>query len=99
MAITMFSIATTPHLPHTVMAIVPVISDAAVVVPAAVEEIQAVMAEGVEVIKRLFSRIALYSIAALIGYTIYAKANVPPETDAEYCKKKGADSRRDVSLK
>ncbi|MCK9372705.1 MAG: hypothetical protein M0P91_05865 [Sulfuricurvum sp.] len=67
----------------------PVISDAAVVVPAAVEEIQAVMAEGVEVIKRLFSRIALYSIAALIGYTIYAKANVPPETDAEYCKRKG----------
>ncbi len=39
--------------------------------------------------KRLFYRIALYSIAGLIGYTIYAKANVPPETDAEYCERKG----------
>jgi len=39
--------------------------------------------------KRLFYRIALYSIAGLIAYTIYAKANVPPETDAEYCKRKG----------
>lgn len=39
--------------------------------------------------KRLFYRIALYSIAGLIAYAIYAKANVPPETDAEYCKRTG----------
>ena len=39
--------------------------------------------------KRLFYRIALYSVAGIIAYTLYARANVPPETDAQYCSRKG----------
>lgn len=39
--------------------------------------------------KRLFYRIGLYSAAGIIAYTLYARANVPPETDAEYCKRNG----------
>lgn len=39
--------------------------------------------------KRLYYRIGLYSMAAIIAYSLYARANVPPETDAQYCKRKG----------
>lgn len=39
--------------------------------------------------KRLFYRIGLYSVAGIIAYTLYARANVTPETDAEYCARKG----------
>lgn len=39
--------------------------------------------------KRLFYRIGLYSVAGIIAYTLYARANMPPETDAEYCERKG----------
>lgn len=39
--------------------------------------------------KRLYYRIGLYSVAAIIAYSLYARANVPPETDAQYCKRKG----------
>jgi hypothetical protein len=39
--------------------------------------------------KRLFYRIGLYGVAAIIAYALYARANVPPETDAQYCKRKG----------
>lgn len=39
--------------------------------------------------KRLFYRIALYGTAAIIAYTLYVRANVPAETDAQYCKRKG----------
>ncbi len=39
--------------------------------------------------KRLFYRIGLYSVAGIIAYSLYARANVPPETDAQYCKRKG----------
>lgn len=39
--------------------------------------------------KRLFYRIGLYSVACLIAYSLYLRANVPPETDEQYCKRKG----------
>jgi len=39
--------------------------------------------------KRLFYRIGLYSVAGIIAFTLYARASVPPETDAEYCERKG----------
>lgn len=39
--------------------------------------------------KRLFARIGLYSVAGIIAFTLYARANVPPETDAEYCQRTG----------
>lgn len=39
--------------------------------------------------KRLLYRIGLYSVAGVIAYSLYLRANVPPETDAEYCKRKG----------
>jgi hypothetical protein len=39
--------------------------------------------------KRLFYRIGLYSVAGVIAYSLYLRANVPPETDAEYCKRNG----------
>lgn len=39
--------------------------------------------------KRLFYRIGLYSVAGIIAYSLYARANVPPETDAQYCDRKG----------
>lgn len=39
--------------------------------------------------KRLFYRIGLYTVAGIIAYTLYARANVPPETDTQYCKRKG----------
>lgn len=39
--------------------------------------------------KRLFYRIGLYGVAGIIAYSLYARANVPPETDDEYCKRKG----------
>ncbi|MDO9208418.1 MAG: hypothetical protein Q7T91_09210 [Sulfuricurvum sp.] len=39
--------------------------------------------------KRLLYRIGLYTVAGMIAFSLYAKANVPPETDAEYCKRCG----------
>lgn len=39
--------------------------------------------------KRLLYRIALYSVASVIAYALYLRANVPPETDAQYCQRKG----------
>jgi hypothetical protein len=39
--------------------------------------------------KRLFYRIGLYGIAGIIAYSLYLRANVPPETDAQYCERKG----------
>lgn len=39
--------------------------------------------------KRLYYRIGLYSVAAIVAYSLYARANVPPETDAQYCERKG----------
>lgn len=39
--------------------------------------------------RRLLYRIGLYSTAGIIAYSIYARANIPPETDEEYCKRKG----------
>lgn len=39
--------------------------------------------------KRLFYRITLYGTAAIIAYILNIRANVPPETDAQYCKRKG----------
>jgi len=39
--------------------------------------------------KRLFARIGLYSVAGIIAFTLYTRANVPPETDAEYCQRTG----------
>jgi hypothetical protein len=39
--------------------------------------------------KRLFYRIGLYGVAGIIAYTLYARANVPPEADSQYCSRKG----------
>lgn len=39
--------------------------------------------------KRLFYRIGLYGTAGIIAFSLYVKANVPPETDEAYCKRKG----------
>lgn len=39
--------------------------------------------------KRFLYRVGLYSVAGIIAYALYARANVPPETDAEYCERKG----------
>lgn len=39
--------------------------------------------------KRVVSRIALYSIAGVAAFFIYARGNVPLETDAEYCERTG----------
>ncbi|MDD5159475.1 MAG: hypothetical protein PHI47_05455 [Sulfuricurvum sp.] len=39
--------------------------------------------------KRLLYRIGLYGLAGIIAFSLYAKANVQPETDEEYCKRKG----------
>ena len=39
--------------------------------------------------KRLLYRIALYGVASVIAYALYLRANVLPETDAQYCKRKG----------
>jgi hypothetical protein len=39
--------------------------------------------------KRILARIGLYGIAGVIAYSLYLRANVPPETDAQYCKRKG----------
>jgi hypothetical protein len=39
--------------------------------------------------KRLVYRIGLYGMAGIIAYSLYARANVPPETDEQYCQRKG----------
>ncbi len=39
--------------------------------------------------RRILYRIGLYTVAGIIAYTLYARANVLPETDAQYCKRKG----------
>lgn len=39
--------------------------------------------------KRLFYRIGLYSVAGIIAFALYSRANVLPETDQQYCKRKG----------
>lgn len=39
--------------------------------------------------KRIIYRIGLYGTAILIAFTLYARANMPAETDEEYCKRKG----------
>lgn len=39
--------------------------------------------------KRLLYRIGLYTVAGIIAFFLYTRANVPPETDAEYCKRCG----------
>lgn len=39
--------------------------------------------------KRIFYRIGLYTVAGFIAFTLYARANTPPETDQEYCDRTG----------
>ncbi|MBN2869906.1 MAG: hypothetical protein JXK04_03020 [Campylobacterales bacterium] len=39
--------------------------------------------------KRMVARIALYGVAGLAAIFIYARGNVPVETDAEYCERTG----------
>ncbi len=39
--------------------------------------------------KRMVARIALYSTAAVAAFFIYARGNVPVETDTEYCERTG----------
>lgn len=39
--------------------------------------------------KRILARIGLYGIAGVIAYSLYLRANIPPETDAQYCERKG----------
>lgn len=40
-------------------------------------------------VKRLLYRIGLYGIAGIVAYSLYLRANVPPETDEQYCERKG----------
>jgi hypothetical protein len=39
--------------------------------------------------KRIFYRIGLYGVAGVIAFSLYARANVPLETDQEYCDRTG----------
>lgn len=39
--------------------------------------------------KRLLYRIGLYGTAGFIAFSLYARANAVPETDQEYCQRKG----------
>ena len=39
--------------------------------------------------KRVVYRIGLYGVAGIIAFSLYARANVPPETDEEYCERRG----------
>ena len=39
--------------------------------------------------RRVVSRVGLYSVAAMVAYSIYAHSNVPVETDEEYCERTG----------
>lgn len=39
--------------------------------------------------KQLLYRVVLYTVAGVIAYSLYLRANVPPETDAQYCQRKG----------
>lgn len=49
--------------------------------------------------KRIFARIVLYGVAGIIAYSLYLRANVPPETDAQYCKRKGMVKIHDAFYK
>lgn len=39
--------------------------------------------------KRIMYRIGLYGAAGIITFSLYTRANVPPETDEEYCQRRG----------
>jgi hypothetical protein len=39
--------------------------------------------------KRILYRIGLYGVAGIIAFSLYARANVQPETDEEYCQRRG----------